>query len=281
MAIATSLPNSPEPQSRILVALLFYSLININLAFCQSKIIGKVNHDDLIYKNKIIDSKTQQPLSGAKISVPEIHYTTYTDKNGTFQLNADITNKTVLFVEKEGYKVFSLTIDNNIIRNPLKLGIEQSSPFDLQITDGIIHLGDDMFSDNSANSKDFRQGANGHYYSYLFSKPKYCSKQDVVIKFGTIIGLDTKKAKMIGQNKIAKVYSSPTEVFVNGNRIGILEINGDNQEIIIPKSLLKEKNELVIKTGRNLFQTEYIDYDDIELANIRVEIEERQQFARY
>jgi ferredoxin len=116
--------------------------------------------------------------------------------------------------------------------------------------------------------------------NYVFEKPKYNNKQNVVIRFGTIIGLDTKKAKLIGQNKIAKVYSSPAEIFVNGNRIGTLEINGDNQEILIPKNLLKEKNELVIKTGRNLFQTEYIDYDDIELANIRVEIKERQYFAR-
>ena len=44
-------------------------------------------------------------------------------------------------------------------------------------------------------------------------------------------------------------------------------------------TILKEENELVIKAGRNLFQTNYIDYDDIELANIRVEIKEKYGFA--
>ena len=85
----------------------------------------------------------------------------------------------------------------------------------------------------------------------------------------------------MGQNRIAKVYSSPTEVFVNGHKIGILELNGDNHEILIPKNILASSNELVIKTGRNLFQTEYIDYDDIELGNIRIEVKEKSFYARH
>ena len=67
-------------------------------------ISGKIDHDELNIKNKIIDSKTKQGLSNAKITIPELHYTTYSDKDGAFQLNADVSDKTVLFVEKEGYK---------------------------------------------------------------------------------------------------------------------------------------------------------------------------------
>ena len=137
-----------------------------------------------------------------------------------------------------------------------------------------------MYSNNSANSSDFRLNANGHYLSKTFSKPKFSAKQDVTIKIGTIIGLDTKKAKQYNQNRIAKVYSSPSEIFVNGQKIAKLELNGDNLEIIIPKSILKENNELVIKAGKNLFQTSYTDYDDIELANLRIEVKEKSQFAR-
>ena len=190
---------------KFLMLIMLFGLISHNAIYAQNPISGKVNHDDLNYYNKIIDSTTQQPLSNAKITIPEIHYTTYSDKNGAFQLNADLTEKTVLFVEKDGYKVFSLTVDNSVLKNPLKLGIEKSSPFDLQVSQGIIHLGDNMFSDNSANSRDFRQGANGYYYSQIFSKPKFGNKQYVVIRFGTVIGLDTKKAQTYGQNKIAKV----------------------------------------------------------------------------
>ena len=241
---------------------------------------AQIDHNDLNYKNKVVDSKTQVGLSNAKITIPDLNYTTYSDKDGLFQLNANVNDKTVLFVEKDGYKIFSLTIDNNVLKNPLKLGIEKSSPFDMYLSQGIIHLGDNMFSDNSANSKDFRLGANGSYYAQRFDRPNASSKQNVVVRIGTIIGLDTKKAKQSGQNRVAKVYSSPAEVFVNGHKIGILDLNGDNIEIQVPKSVLKNSNELVIKTGKNLFQTNYIDYDDIELANISIEINEKYHYAQ-
>lgn len=250
-------------------------------SYANAEVIsGKIDRYDENYQNKIIDSKTKQPLSGAKITIPDLNYTTYSDSNGIFKLNADVNDKTVLFVEKDGYKVFSLTVDNNVLRNPLKLGIEKTSPFDMQITQGVIHLGDNMFSQNSANSSDFRLYAKGHYLAQTFKKPSFSQNQEVVVKIGTIIGLDTKKAKEFGQNRIAKVYSSPAEVLINGHKIGVLELNGDNIEIAIPKNLLKETNELVIQTGKNLFQTEYIDYDDMELANVRIETKENQRYAK-
>ncbi len=242
-------------------------------------ISGKIDKYDSRYQNKIIDYSTQKPLEHAKISIPDLNYTTYTDKDGAFKLNVDINDKTVLFVEKDGYKVFSLTIDNNVLNNPLKLGIEKSSPFDLQLSTDVIHLGDNLFSSNSANSGDFKLYANGHTFTKTFSKPAFSQNQDVIVKIGTIIGLDTKKAREAKQNNIARVYSSPAEVFINGRRIASLELNGDNVEVIIPKNIIKQQNELRIETGKNLFQTQYTDYDDIELANIRIETKEKHHFA--
>lgn len=262
---------------RIFTALVIY--FTLILCSYAEVISGKVNHDDMNLKNRIIDSKTQNAISNAKITIPEAHFTTYSDKDGVFQLNVDLNDATVLFVQKDGYKDFSLTVDKNVINSPLKLGIEKTNPFDLQITQGVIHLGDNMFSTNSANSGDFRLNADGAFLSREFKRPKTGSKQAVVVKIGTVIGLDTKKAKMLGQNKIAKVYSSPAEVFVNGNRIGLLEVNGDNIEFVVPNSILKETNELVIRTGRNLFQLDYVDLDDIELANIRIEVKLKDYYA--
>ena len=46
------------------------------------------------------------------------------------------------------------------------------------------------------------------------------------------------------------------------------------------KSILKQTNELLIKTGKNLFQTAYVDYDDIEIANLRIEVKEKYHYAR-
>ena len=260
----------------LLVFICFLFLLNISFA---QVISGQIDHNDVNYKNKVVDSKTNQPLAGVKISIPEINYTTFSDSNGNFKLNADVSDKTVMFVEHDGYKVFSLTVDNSVFKSPLKLGIEQVSPFDMQITQGVIHLGDNMYSDNSANSSDFRLSANSHYLSKIFKRPQSSSKQEVVIKIGTIIGLDTKRAKQNGQNRIVKVYSSPSEVFVNGHRIAKLELNGDNFEISIPKSILKETNELLIKAGKNLFQANYTDYDDIEIANLRIEVKEKYRYA--
>ena len=45
-------------------------------------------------------------------------------------------------------------------------------------------------------------------------------------------------------------------------------------------NLLREDNELMIKCGKNLFQTNYVDYDDIELANLRIEIKDKIHYAR-
>lgn len=109
--------------------------------------------------------------------------------------------------------------------------------------------------------------------------PTLSPAEDAVIVIGSVIGLDTKLAKEMGQNRIASVYSSPAEVFFNGQKIGELNINGDNQEIVIPKNLIHMTNEVTIRTGKNLFQHAYVDYDDIELANIRVETRDKQTFA--
>jgi organic radical activating enzyme len=133
----------------------------------------------------------------------------------------------------------------------------------------------------SIHSMEQNENLNKQYLTNIFKKPQCTSGQDVVIRIGTIIGLDTKKAKQLGQNRIAKVYSAPSEVFINGHKIAKLELNGDDIEIVIPKSVLREENELVIKCGRNLFQTTYIDYDDIEIANLRIEVKERHSFARH
>ena len=55
--------------------------------------------------------------------------------------------------------------------------------------------------------------------------------------------------------------------------IAEIQINGDNQKIKLPKQLIRwnQNNEIVIKAGRNLMQTAYVDYDDIEFMNLSVQ----------
>ncbi len=248
---------------------------------CLADVIsGKVRQDDKLYaKNQVVDAESGNPVDKAKVSIPKQGYETYSDKDGRFELNTKIDNTTVLSVEKEGFRPYSLTIDKNSMNQPLKLGIERSKSGDIQLEASLFHLGDDVFADTSANSSEFKIKSSGTFYTNRFKMSPVSNKEEAILVIGTVMGLDTKLAKEMGQNRIASVYSSPAEVFFNGQKIGELNINGDNQEILIPRNLIRRDSEVTIKTGKNLFQHAYIDYDDIELANIRVETRDRQMYA--
>lgn len=249
------------------------------IAFCDV-ITGQVNQNETLKKkNKVVDSYTQKPVTGAAISIPSIGYRTTSDSEGKFELNTQINDKAILSVQKEGYRPFSLTIDENIASKPLKLGIEKSKMGDVTIESDVCHLGDDVYSETSANSTEFKGKSVGTYFSKTFKTKPLRPNEEAVIIIGSVIGLDTKMAKELGQNQIAYVYSSPAEIFFNGNKVGELNINGDNQEIAIPRQLVRDSNELTIKTGRNLFQHVYVDYDDIEIAGLRFEIKDKNTFA--
>lgn len=265
--------------ARYLIFSLFIILFGLSESLADV-ISGQVQQEDKLYnRNQVVDSKTGQPVDKARVSVPKNGYETYTDKAGTFELNTKIDRPTVLSVEKEGFRSYSLTIDKNSLDVPLKLGIERTKSGDIQLEANLFHLGDDVFADTSANSSDFRIKSIGTFYTRSFKMSALGRNEEAVVVFGTVMGLDTKLAKAMGQNKIATVYSGPAEIFFNGQKIGELNINGDNQEIPIPKSLIGQNNELTVKTGKNLFQHAYIDYDDIELANIRIETRAKQRFA--
>ena len=92
---------------------------------------------------------------------------------------------------------------------------------------------------------------------------------------GSIIGIDTLLARSLRQNAVVNSFSSPPEVFFNGSKIAEIQLNGDGQKIFIPQRLLKPgmMNEVTITTGRNMKQTAYIDYDDIEFMNLSIQSE--------
>ncbi len=222
-------------------------------------------------KNQIFDSATNLPVPYAKVILPKENYTTYTDANGYFKLDTKVKNNSILAVEKEGYRPFSLTLNSNSTLNPIKLNIDKSKPLDIVIDSDICHLGDNAYSDTSANSSEFRLSSNGSSYSKSFNIQKISPNQNIYLLIGSIIGLDTKLAQKVGQNRIKTAYSSPAEVYVNGTKISELHLNGDNQRIKIPSRYVNNgKNELTIKTGHNLMEMTYIDYDDIEFMNLSV-----------
>ena len=219
--------------------------------------------------NKIMDSATNTPIGNAKITIPKYNYSTYSDSEGNFDLG-NIKSPAILSVEKEGYRPFSLTVNSNNTAGsaPLVVGIEKSDISDIVIESGMVHIGDDNYSTASANAGNFRLKSSGPY----FTKDFVLDGTNSYLVIGSILGIDTLMAKTMGQNRIINAYASPPEVYFNGAKIAEIQLNGDNQKIKLPGNLIrpKQKNQITIKAGRNLMQTAYIDYDDIEIANLTI-----------
>lgn len=245
----------------------------INLPACCSLVQGGVEKLGIKGSNRVVDSATNSPISGAKISLPQENYKTYTDANGNFSLDANIDGQTVLSVEKAGYKPYSMTVDKNTVSRSIVLGIEKSTPHDIMVDTNMFHLGDNSYSDLSANAREFQVKTIGPFYSKKILIPTLSPGTKVTLVIGSIIGIDTLMAKSMGQNKIHNAYASPPEVYFNGNKVADIQVNGDGEKIKIPYNLVRQNqlNEITIKTGRNLTQTAYVDYDDIEFMNLSVE----------
>ncbi len=236
---------------------------------------GGVSKTGMGNSSRVVDNATNLPIAGARVSLPKQNYSTVSDSNGAFQLSNNIKGKTIMSVEKEGYRPFSLTIDENTASKPIIVGIEKSNVQDVIISSDMFHLGDDNFSENSANSGEFRGKSIGPFFNKSFKIAANALSKTNYLVIGSIIGIDTLMAKSLRQNSIVNSFSSPPEVYFNGSKIAEIQLNGDGQRIKIPNHLLRpgQINEVTIKTGRNLKQTAYIDYDDIEFMNLSIQSE--------
>ncbi|OGH99804.1 MAG: hypothetical protein A2104_06220 [Candidatus Melainabacteria bacterium GWF2_32_7] len=223
--------------------------------------------------NTVVDSLTGRPVSGASVSIPSKGVISRTNENGQFNLNVNLQGPTILSINAQGYKPFSLTITENGATKPLTIGITKESGKELVIDASLRHLGDNVFSNESANAEDFRLNSTGSYFHKEFYLDNLEEKKNVFLKIGSIIGVDTEIARKLNQGTAKNGISSPTKIYLNSYQIGELKINGDNQEILIPSHLLRPNNhnQLVIETGKNLYSRKRIDYDDIEFINLILE----------
>ena len=250
-----------------------FLLFNLVLPSLSNTIQGGVSERNILKQNRIIDKATGKGISGANISIPKENFHTKTNKDGYFELDTQINSTSILSVQKNKYKPFSMTINEKTFDKPLEVTIEKSDAHNLSIDTEMYHLGDGSFSDNSANAGEFKSGAIGPFYTKKFNLKNINLKVPVYLVIGSIIGIDTLMARTIGQNRRPNAYASPPEVYFNGNKIAEIQINGDGQKIKLPPRLIHKNglNEITIKTGRNLMQTSYVDYDDIEFMNILIE----------
>ena len=256
---------------KFLVYLIIFGGI-VGLPAFSKTITGKIKKEENINTNRIYDVENNTPIEGAIVRLPSKKYSAITDKQGTFKLETKINAPTIMSVEKDGYKPFSMSLSENN-KNPIIVGIEKTSPNDIIIETDMIHLGDNSFSINSAHANDFSLNAIGSVFSKEFIINPLKENETATLIIGSIIGIDTMQARTLRQSNVKTAYSSPPEIFCNGHKIAEIKINGDNQKINSPKSILS-KNRLVnisIKTGKNLFKND-LDFDDIEFTNILLEI---------
>lgn len=246
--------------------LIFSIVLPINAATIQ----GAVSEQGSGNSSRIVDRNTGLGIGGAQISIPKKNYSTQTDSQGYFELNTQLNGPAIMSVKKDNYKPFSITVNDQTISAPLVIGIEKSNTDGLVLDSNMYHLGDNNFSDLSANADEFRMESIGPFYTKKFLLKNVKFNKPIYLVIGSIIGIDTNLARSIGQNRITTAFASAPEIYFNGNKISEVQINGDSQKIKIPPALLRKNqvNEVTIKTGRNLMQTAYVDYDDIEFMNL-------------
>lgn len=222
--------------------------------------------------NRVVDAKTNAPIANAQVSLPKQGYHTSTDADGNFTLDTHFIGDTIMSVKKDGYRPFSLTINEQIAAQPMILGIQKSDAMDVVIESAMLHLGDNNFSSDSANAGEFKLQALGPFYTKMFQMSANTLSHNNFLVIGSIIGIDTAMARAMKQNSIRNSFASAPEVYFNGTKIAEIQLNGDNQKIKLPNNLIRtnQPSEVTIKTGRNLMQHSYVDYDDIELMNLTI-----------
>lgn len=225
-------------------------------------------------KHRVVDKNTGLPVGNAIVSFPSQGAETTTDQNGYFNIQPKSNKTLIMSVKARGYKPFSLTITKEGLNRPLQIAISKQAINEIVIDSTLHHLGDNSFSEHSANAGEFKLGSNGPRFSKSFFFKGTKPGEQTYLKIGSIIGLDTKMAKNLGQNGIMNAYSSPAKVFINNQQVGEIKINGDEQEIAIAPSTFysNANNNISIETGINVLQKEYNDYDDIEFMNLILEV---------
>lgn len=232
---------------------------------------GNIDKEDFLENSSVVvDGLTGNPVPDAEISIPTQGFFARTNHWGQFKLDASMKSPVILSVKADGYKPFSLTVNESQTKKPLTIVITKLFNNEIVIDSQLHHLGDDKFSHSSANVDDFRLKSEGPYFFKEFYIENLSSKNAPVLNLGSIIGLDTPMAKRLFQSKVASSASSPLKVYLNSQKIGEIKINGDNQEIPLPKNILRSNayNTIRIETGTNQSSVSYVDYDDMEFMNL-------------
>jgi hypothetical protein len=255
---------------------------------------------DSAYSGQVIDQKTGEPIPNVEIDVPEDGIKVKTDDFGRFSLPKSVGTQRILTARAQNYAPFSVTVGKQEQRFDVQL--KQLSNQVVVLTDQVHHLGDDRFSkDYSANATQFRIPAQGSSFKKTFDLDQIPDK-DPVLRIGSLIGVDTPESARAGQSRLplqATFQGGPEaafRVYLNGSLAQRILLNGDGVEVPLPRWMLRSgTNTIELITaqaygggGQAVFSfggiftisqggTGSLDYDDIEFANLVLELPSRQQ----
>jgi len=256
------------------IVLLIFLLSVHNIVFADV-LIGEINKDEFkINRPKVVDAVSKMPISGAKVTIPSENKMSETNQEGFFKITPSSNKPLILSVTKDGYRPFSLTITDGKLSSGILLEMKKITPLNIVVSNEFLHLGDNSYSENSSGACQIHSPCVGPSFSKNFKVGQINSNSKAYVFIGSIIGIDTIQAMKLGQNNLSSATSSPVEIFVNKTKIGELKINGDNQKVPIPTKLLKPMslNNITVKTGVNKAVKDYIDYDDVQIMNLIVDI---------
>jgi hypothetical protein len=236
----------------------------------------------------VVDKQTGEPLAGVEVALPDEGFAVRTDAQGRFRLPRGRQGK-ILSARAERYAPTATTTGHP---GGYRLELQRLTPRLQVLDDGTHHLGDDKYGWGSANREDFRLHAQGPSYTRTFDlegKPG----GDLVLRVGSLIGLDTAEAVALGQSQLTQFLGARPDglrVVLNGRLVGRFAVNGDNLAVALPASLLRVgRNEVRLETyplqlpaslasdalNEALVRSGIVNYDDIEFAHLILERPER------
>lgn len=224
----------------------------------------------------VTSSRTGLPISGAMVSIPDSGLYAQTGQDGTFDFpEGGLGDKPVIInVTKPGYAPESrMLVAQAQHQGPLQIQIREQYQV-LVIDDKLRHLGDNSYSPYSSGAGNFQKGSEGAVMTYSFVlKGRQPSSNKSILQIGTIIGMDTSEAHALKQSAVP-FASTPVIIRLNGTEIGHLNVNGDHQRIQVATSQLNLNgiNVLEIEAGYQIRKDTRIDYDDLEIMNVQLEL---------
>lgn len=248
------------------------------------------------YSGQVVDRRTGQPLSNVEVTIPEAGVSVKTDNQGRFQLPQSLPENQILMARLENYLPFSQSTSAS---QSLQLELDRWDPTTtLVLEQDLTRLGDNFYSPDSAGASQFRFPSQGIELVRAFSLTQLPTTPPI-LRIGSLIGLDTLEAARAGQSKVGGASMSPLVVKLNGTQIQTITLAGDDIRIPLSLNLLRVgSNTIALQTGKIHHQgvarvpvdiplfggrlrmnvatggtgLTQIDYDDIQLANVRLDL---------